>query len=183
MSSQLDQLQFGFARRVPDGCIPLSYINIPIPDVGQHLKLVGTGKYTIDNRDGLYLKNMAPSITLSQKNITNSLSVSGIITSNKLLDPSFLYGFVPSVGASWTSNYGTWDWKLTGGRTSLNSTYDTGEEPAREQGASAQPTCAYVDWSNGTSYAEIASTTVDARPSGAEGGYSMDNVVYQAGFG
>jgi hypothetical protein len=180
MPSQLEQIQFNYSKRVPAGCIPLAYLNVPTPDPGQDVKLVGTGKYTVDNRDGVVIKNEAPSITINQKNIINSLAVSGAINLNKVADPTFQYGFVPSGSATWTVLSGNWEWNYSNGRTTENSTFDTGDDPAIGQQYTYAPYCAAVTWSNGTSQASIETDFIEARVAGQEAIYSMDNVVYQA---
>jgi hypothetical protein len=152
---------------------------VPIPDIGQHLKLVGTGKYTTYNTDGLTVKNTISNVSITQKAIATNRSVSGLVSVNKVLDSSFMYGITPSTGASWSVLGGTWNWDLNGGRTSLNSLYDVGDEPAIGQDPSAAPKCVTVDWNTGTVPASIISDYIVARETGKEDQYDRAEIAYQ----
>jgi hypothetical protein len=164
---------------VPDGAVPLAYINVPTSDIGQHLKLVGTGKYTTYNTDGLTVKSTVPNVNITRKAIAISRSVSELVSVNKVLDSSFMYGIAPSTGASWSVLGGVWNWDLNGGRTSLNSLYDTEDTPAVDQDPSAAPKCVTVDWNTGTVSASIISDYIVAREAGKEDQYDRAEIAYQ----
>jgi hypothetical protein len=151
---------------------------MPTPSISEHLKLVGTGKYTAYNVDGITIKNVFSSVSYSQSGTVSTFSVSGVLVPNKVLDPSFQYGFTPAVSGSWSVTAGYCILDTIDGRTSQNSTWTTGDDPALGQPAYAAPFCAQVPWGSG-GYFNITSAPVSA-VSSAELGLSSSNIAYQA---
>lgn len=169
-----NQFEFNLRARVPEGGSPLAYINMPVPSITENLKLIGSSQFFFDNKSGLLQKPAIGTITINSSNNIYSLSPSGVIVDNKILDPTFLYGFTPAVSAFWVPLVGVWTASATGGRTALNS-FSTEDLPA-----SGQENCLLAPWSgnNIDDWISISSLNIPVF-TGAEASYPASGIIYQ----
>lgn len=186
MSSSLDQLQYNFGDKVPDGAIPLAHIYMNTPNIYEHLKVIGSGKFFSQNIDGLSTRSVATvQLTYNQPYNSNPI-IANVLVSNKVLDPSFLHGIDGyDSSTTWTSDT---SWSTVGigeGRTgrvfSNTGSYETGDEPGVDQGLtdlSSIKKCAFVNWNGNVGIRTLTSSSMVAR-NALEQLYDRNNVIYQ----
>jgi len=184
MPSQFNNIDFSFSVSVPEGCLPLAYINTPVPEIGRDLKIIGGLGYTPENTDGAILKSeLGGGITVSSSVPNPTYGVSGILVADKIPDSTFQFGVYPAASGGWwidqNDTGGALGWNLVNGRTSLNSSYQTGDDPGLGQPSYAQPYCAAGLWASGTPMFTMQSPHITAQASGGELSLPLSSIAYQ----
>lgn len=183
MPNQFNNVQFDFSKYVPDGCIPLSYVNPPMPSIGENLKIVGGAGYVSENTDGAVLKSeLGGGVTITSSLPTQTSGVSGVLISDKIPDSTFQYGISPASSGAWWiaegATSGAIGWNLLMGRTSSNSSYQTGDDPGLGQPSWAQPYCAAGLWNGEDGFFTLQSPIITARASGGELSLPQSEIGY-----